>query len=259
MARVLGRVGLLVLVAGAILTLGCSQNPSYFPHLVPAGPVIETHAKPPGPGYFANFDPYACRLEVRPLEVSRPVGTQHVLIATVYDASGQPRRSRRVEWMLEGAGHIIEVDESGLLPGRGYKKDNRYAVSYTDYKEHIITRGNADPADDFVIRPGQSWCVVSSPVEGDTHVTVYAPGIYNWDQHKVTVTIHWLNAAWTIPPPSVNRVGAEHVLTTHVYRFTDRMPLANYRVRYTLLDGPPAVFLPSRQRVAEAIRDTVTF
>jgi uncharacterized repeat protein (TIGR01451 family) len=247
----------MLLAAGVLLASGCglAQNPSYFPYLLPTGDIIRTHAKPPGFGNYANFDPYACRLEVRPLEASNPVGTQHVLIATIYDNSGQPRRGRRVEWMLEGVGHIVEVDESGLTPGRGYKVDNRYAVSYTDYKQHVITRGNDNPNDDFTVRPGQSWCVISSPVEGDTHVTVYAPEVFNWDRHKLNVTIHWINAGWSIPPPAANRIGAPHTLATNVFRYTDRMPLANYRVRYTILDGPPAVFLPSQQPVAEAISD----
>jgi uncharacterized repeat protein (TIGR01451 family) len=232
---------------------GLSQNPSYFPYLLPTGDIIRTHAKPLGHGYYTNFDPHAVRLEVRPLESTNPVRTQHVLIATIYDEKGVPRRDRRVEWMVEGVGNIVEVDESGVLPGRGYKVDNKYAVSYTDYHEHLITRGNANPNDDFVIRPGQTWCVISSAVEGDTYVTVYAPEIYNWDAHKVFVTKHWVDAQWALPPPAVNRVGTEHVVTTNLFRFTDRQPLANYRVRYRILDGPPAIFLPDRTQEIEVI------
>jgi uncharacterized repeat protein (TIGR01451 family) len=254
MSRV-GRFCLVLLAAG--LTSGCfgvSQNPSYFPYLLPTGDIIRTHAKP-GLGYFSNFDPHACRLEVRPLEATNPVQTQHVLIATVYDGHGKPRRHRRVEWMLEGVGNIIEVDESGLFPGRGYKVDNKYAVSYTDYKEHRITRGTDNPNDDFVIRPGQTWCVISSAVEGDSHVTVYAPEIYNWDSHKVFVTKHWVDAEWELPQPAVNRAGTEHVFTTRIFRHTDRQPIANYRVRYRIVDGPPAVFVPSRAQEAVAVSD----
>ena len=245
-------------LAGLVLLYGCfgvSQNPSYFPHLLPTGDIIRTHAKPPGLGYFSNFDPHACRLEVRPLDATNPVQTHHVLIATIYDAEGKPRRNRRVEWMLEGAGQIVEVDESGFFPGRGYKVDNRYAVSYTDYHEHRITRGNANPNDDFVIRPGQTWCVISSAVEGDTHVTVYAPEIANWDANKVVVTKHWVDAEWVLPQPAVNRAGTEHAFVTNVFRHTDRQPLANYRVRYRIIDGPPALFLPSRTQEAVAVSD----
>jgi uncharacterized repeat protein (TIGR01451 family) len=248
----------LLLAASLSLQGGCfgiSQNPGYFPHLLPTEDIIRTHAKPPGPGYFSDFDPHAVRLEVRPLESTNPVRAQHVLIATIYDETGKPRRNRRVEWMVEGVGNIVEVDESGLFPGRGYKVDNKYAVSYTDYCEHRITRGNANPNDDFIIRPGQSWCVISSAVEGDTHVTVYAPEIANWDANKVFLTKHWVDAEWVLPPPSLNRAGSEHPVTSRIFRHTDRQPLANYRVRYRILDGPPAVFLPNRTQEAVVVSD----
>jgi uncharacterized repeat protein (TIGR01451 family) len=234
---------------------GVTQNPSYFPHLLHTGDIIQTHAKPPLHGYYSNFDPHAVKLEVRPLESTSPVRTQHVIIATVYDENGNPRRNRRVEWLVEGTGTIIEVDESGFFPGRGYKVDNKYAVSYTNYCEHTISRGNSDPNDDFVVRPGQTWCVISSAVEGDTYVTAYAPGIYNWDTHKVFVTKHWVDAEWAMPPPAVNRIGTEHVIVTNIFRHTDRQPLANYRVRYRILDGPPAFFLPNRASEFVAISD----
>ncbi len=251
-------VAVLALAAGLVTFAGCfgiSQNPSYFPHLLPTGDIIRTHARPPGLSYFSDFDPHARRLEVRPLTATSPVQTQHVLIATIYDEKGEPRRNRRIEWMLEGAGNIIEVDESGYFPGRGYKVDNKYAVSYTDYCEHRITRNNPNPNDDFVIRPGQSWCVVSSAVEGDTQVSVYAPEIADWDAYKVTVTAHWVDAEWTLAPPGVGRAGSQHVFTTRLFRHTDHQPIANYRVRYRLLDGPPAAFLPSQASEAVAVSD----
>lgn len=235
---------------------GFTHNPSYFPYLKTPGDVIQTHAKPKGRGYFADFDPHAKTLVVRPQDGAGPARGQVVLLATVYDEDGQPRRNRRIEWMLEGAGNIVEVDESGYFPGRGYKVDNKSAVSYTDYLEHTITRGNDNPNDDFTIRPGQSWCVITSAVEGDTHVTVYAPGIHDWEKRKVHVSYHWVDAVWNAPPPTTRAAGSTHLLTTTVFRGTDRQPLANYRVRYKVLDGPPAVFLPGRMGEAEAVSDT---
>jgi hypothetical protein len=244
--------GILLLTVGAT---GCMQNPSYFPFLLPAGPIQRTHAKPPGIGNFANFDKNAVRIEVRPLRSTNPVGTQHLVIATVLDDEGTPRRKRRVEWMLEGVGSIVEVDESGYLAGRGYKVDNRYAVSYTDMFEHTITRGNEDPTDDFLISPGQSWCIVSSPEEGISRLTVFAPEIYDWEKRKVEVEVHWANAQWQFPQPATVRAGSQHPLTTHIFRHSDRVPLPNYRVRYTVLDGPPAVLLPNQTREAIATTD----
>jgi hypothetical protein len=184
-------VGVCLSAAGC---LGGTGNPSYFPHYLTPGPVVPTHAKPRGLGYDANFDPKAAKLEVTPTSRTVPTRTQQVLVATVRDKDGTPRRKRRVEWILDGPGSIIEVDESGLAAGRGYVLDNKRAVSYTDYFSHTITRGNDDPADDFELRPGQTWCVISSAVEGKTTVTVYAPEVYDWDAGRQFVTIDWQNA-----------------------------------------------------------------
>ena len=51
------------------------------------------------------------------------------------------------------------------------------------------------------------------------------------------------------------RAGSSYVLTTKVLRRTDKQPLAGYRVRYRILNGPPAVFLPGRTAEVEATSD----
>src|SRR5262245_8791365 len=159
------RTALLALAALAPLGSGCSYNPGYFPWYLPPGQIVQEHAKPRF-GYFHNFDPKAVRLEVTPnQQVTAPLGSQVVLLGTVMDKDGQPRRSRRIEWILDGPGNIIEADESGVYPGRGYKVDNKYAVTYTNYVTKTITRGNNDPGDDVVVAPGQTFCVVSSSVQ----------------------------------------------------------------------------------------------
>ncbi len=254
------RLGLMLLAAGLACLAGCrAHNPSYFPHaFAPFGENHPTHAKPGGPAYYSNFDPHAVQLVVRPIQDAvNPVRTQHVVLATVRDEKGNPRRARRVEWMIEGVGHILEVDESGFLPWqRGYKTNDKHAVSYTDYYEHTFTRGTLKPDDDFVIRPGQSWCIISSAVEGDTHVTVLCPEIHDWEKRKVTTTIRWVDAFWEFPPPSTARSGTEAVLTTRVFRQTDKKPLAGYRVRYQVQEGgAAAVFSATKSREAFAISD----
>jgi uncharacterized repeat protein (TIGR01451 family) len=254
------RVCLALLLAACVVTqpgcFGGMSNPSYFPNLIPPLDIIQTHAKPPGYGYFNNFDPYAVDIVVRPLDQTNPVRTQYVMIATVRDAKGQALRARRVEWMLEGVGHIVEVDESGCTPGAGYKVSDKYAVSYTNYHEHDFNRGNKNPNDDFSIRPGQTWCVVTSPIEGDTHMTVYAPEIFNWDKGRIFVSCKWVDVNWTFPPPATVPAGTPYVVTTHIVRHTDQQPLANYRVRYTILDDdPPVVFSHSRTKEAVVSSD----
>lgn len=227
---------------------GLDSNPSYFPYLLPFEDAITTHDKPISPGNDANFDPKATTLVLMPLEATSRVRTQHVLLATVYDAKGGPLRNRTVKWELEGVGTIVEVDSNGIVPGRGHSITDKYGVSYTRYHEARITRGNANAADDFIVRPGQTYCVVTSPVEGDTHITAYAPGIFNWDNRVVHTTIRWVDVHWEFPPPAAERFGTEHVFVTRMMRFSDRRPLQGYEVRYRILDGPPAFFLPNRSQ-----------
>src|SRR5262249_27574830 len=183
-----------------------------------------------------------------------PPGTPIVLVATVFDKDGQPRRDRRVEWILEGPGNIIEVDESGLYHGRGYKVDNKYAVSYTNYTSRTVTRGNTDPTDDVAICPGQTFCVISSAVPCETVVTAYAPGVFNWNQGRVTCRLIWGEGRFKFPEPAVVRSGGEYTLTTTINRLEQDGPgpLPNYRVRYRILDGTdaPSAVLVSRTGAA---------
>lgn len=241
------------MLGGASGCFSGSQSPSYFPYLLPAGDVIRGHAKPIGPGYYANFDPHAIDLSLEPQVMTSQVGSQVIVLATVRDDKGVPRRQRRIDWKVIN-GNIIEVDESGYFPGRGGIEGNT-AFSYTSHGEHRLSRGNNNNADDVMIRPGQSWCVVSSPVEGDTHVTAVVPGIYNWDKRMKTTVVRWVDAVWEFPQRAVAKFGTEHEFVTKVARFTDRNPLAKYRVRYKILDGPPAILLPSRAQEQTVISD----
>jgi uncharacterized repeat protein (TIGR01451 family) len=238
------RIAALIAVALLLATTGCSHNPGYFPYLVPGGPIVENHAKPGGPGYFRDFDPKACKLEITPnQQINAPLGTQVVLVGSVLDKDGQARRSRRVEWLLDGPGNIIEADESGVFPGRGYKVDNKYAVTYTNYVTKTITRGNNDPGDDVVIAPGQTFCVISSSVPGETVITGYAPEVFNWDNGRVVVKICWGDGRFSYPQPAVVRFGGEYTLTTTVATSAADGGPSGYRVRYKVLDGPPAVLV----------------
>ncbi len=198
----------------ALSSCGCfggAANPSYFPFYLPPGDVIETHAKPAGQGYFNDFDPKAASIEVTPTTCSAAVNSDHVLIATVFDADGLPRRKRRVEWILEGPGEILEVDESGILPGRGYLSSNQRAVSYTGLRGHSFERGTRNPSDDFRVEAGQTWCIVRSAKPGETVVTAYAPAIHNHDKRTATARVTWAaggsGGGGDFPPPQVVRTG----------------------------------------------------
>ncbi len=236
------RVATLVLVITALASGGCTYNPGYFPWIVPPGPVIQTHAKPRF-GYFKNFDPKACRLGITPSgQANAPLGSQIVLVASVYDKDGQPRRDRRVEWMIEGPGNIVEADESGFFAGRGYKVNNKYAVTYGSYIPKTITRGNDDPKDDVTVEPGQTFIVISSAVPGETVVTAYAPEVFNWDSGRVVTKVMWGDARFSFPTSVAARVGGEATLSTGINANTADAN-SNFRVRYRVIDGPAAVLV----------------
>jgi len=247
--------GLLVLVA-----LGLGGCREAYPHTFvwPAtGDLGRTHGEPPEGGYYTNWDPHAVTLEVAPVEDVNPVQTQHVLIATVKDAEGKPLPNRRVEWMISkgSVGEIVEVDESGWRASRGHKVTNDYAISHTNNFRHSLSRGNDDPDDDVHLEPGQTWCVITSPIEGDTYVTAYAPGIYDWQNHKVFVVKHWYDVAWEFPPPATNPIGTTHELVTKVMKYSDSTPLAGYVVNYEIVDGPAGMLMPGNAVTASVKTD----
>ncbi len=229
---------------GMVATWGCRNHMPHAATWAAGGDIQQTHANPPEGGYYANWDPYAVELVVTPLKDVNPVRTQHVLVATVLDKDGEPLPNRRVEWIIsEGSvGDIVEVDESGWRASRGYKVDNHYAVSHTNNSAHVLDLGNDDPADDIELTVGQTWCVITSPIEGDTYITAYAPGIYDWGKHKVFVTKHWYDVTWEYPPPATNPIGTTHDFVTKVMKYSDGTPLAGYTVNYTLVDGPAGAF-----------------
>ncbi len=232
-------------LAGVVaLMQGCRTHMPHSFTWPSTRPTVQTHPKPPEGGYYKNWDPYAVSLEVTPLNDVNPVQTQHVLIATIRDKNGKPLPNRRVEWMInEGSvGDIVEVDESGARMSRGYKVTNHFAVSHTNHRDHKLTRGNSDPSDDIILKRGQTWCVITSPVEGTTHLTVYAPGIYDWDKHKIFARKIWSDVKWEITPPAVNLVGTTHDIVTRVSKYSDNTPLAGYEVTYRIVDGPAGTF-----------------
>lgn len=243
--RLRGIVFALAALAGLLLSTGCRNSMPHSCTWPVSGDQIPTHPKPPEGGYYTNWDPYAATIEVMPVEDVNPVGTQHIFVATVKDKDGKPLPNRRVEWMLsDGVGSFVEVDESGVRASRGYKVDNRFAVTHTNNGAHTLTRGTANTTDDVRLTRGQTWAVITSPIEGTTHVIAYAPGIHDWTKHKVFVKKHWQDVAWEFPPAAKNPVGTPHNLATKVTTYSDRKPLEGYEVTYKLLSGPAGGFAP---------------
>jgi uncharacterized repeat protein (TIGR01451 family) len=233
-----------------VLAAGCSST-------TPRTTAEATPRKSESPfsGLFSHTDPHAVRLDVRALPCSDAVRGHCVLIATVVDEQGRPLTGKRVEWTLEGVGHILAADDrGGVLTKRG-KVEKQYAVTDTGRSTQRVARNTGRPEDDIVLQAGETWCMITSAVEGETHLTVFAPDVANPETNRAIVTHRWIDSAYTLPPPQAGRPGSRVPLATRVYRQADNQPLPGYWVRYRHLDGPPVLLLPTGAHEALVISD----
>ncbi len=203
-------------------------------------------------------------LTLTPRTIVAPVGSEVALLAGVHGSDGYLRTNQRVEWSISpgGVGHFVAVAKNGtidLLLGdfnRPRKVDNTFAIGSTLRKPVTLDRGTPTTEDDVCVLNGQAWVTLTSPVEGTSHVVAYAPKVREWDDRMREATVHWIDAQWRFPEPSINLAGTRHVLTTSVMRHTDQSPCEGWRVRYEILDGPPAAFAPDGRPVVEVDTDS---
>lgn len=202
---------------------------------------------------------------VFPGKVIAPVGAEVVMLAGVCGPDGLLRANQRVEWSLApgGVGHFVQIGQKNpidcLWPFRDgpEKIDNSYAIGHTAAKYILLTRGSPTPSDDVPVSRGQAWLTVTSPVEGTSYVTAYAPTAYAWETRKQTSSIHWVDAQYAFPPPAVNPTGTSHTFTTTLSRHSNQTPLVGWRVRYEIRDGPPAGLGPEQSSVLEVLTDSL--
>ncbi len=194
---------------------------------------------------------YDAYVTLCPQKIVAPVGAEVVVLAGVCGLDGKLLSDQQVEWMLPpgGVGTFVTTGQrthlnqlTGWLHGdaAARKVDNTYLVSRTSGKYITLTRGTPEPSDDVSVLRGQAWTSVSSPIEGTSYVTAFAPEVYGWDSRQRTATIDWVDARWTLPPPAINPVGSRHTLTTSVVRQTNSSPVIGWRVRYEITGGPSA-------------------
>ncbi len=185
------------------------------------------------------------------------------MIASANGPDGRLKTGRRVEWTLDpgGVGHFVAIDGASLFhpflrwDSWPRKVDATFAIGKTLRQNITLTRGTPIPDDDMLVMAGQTWITVTSPVEGTSYLSAYAPDVHGWDRHKQSARIHWIDAAWSFPPAAVNPVGTRHVFTTTVLRHTDQSPIAGWLVRYEIIDGPPAGFAPDGATAVQIATD----
>ncbi len=179
----------------------------------PAGPALPGETEEyPGPPRFWN----KAGLVISPARILAQVGSEVPMFAGVCDGEGHLQPYEKVEWMLDhsGAGSFVSVNEPlrpfylDLVSSNPHKIDNNYAVSETLPANVILTRGTPNINDDTVMPRGYAWVTVTSPREGASYVTAYAPDVYSWDARQKSAVIYWIDADWVFPAPVCTSRGA---------------------------------------------------
>ena len=235
---------------------------------VPPPPPGQVPAAPPPAPFFGLFDSTGVggladsRLTLSPQSIVAPVGSEVVLIGGIVDSQGRGATSQRVDWMLspESVGEFVAVDQSAscfLLrfpSNRPRKVTNSYAISSTTTARKAIGRGTATEQDNVVVERGQTYVTVSSPTDGASYVTAFAPHVPAWDLRKQNAVIYWVDAQFSFPAPAIAPIGERHTFTSVVTRLSDGSPLEGFLVRYTSTD-PNAVFAPGGTPSVEVLTD----
>lgn len=253
-------VGYLILteMLCALVPCGCAEFRA--PRIDPTGQRIFAEPAPvyrDEPGPMASWDPVD--LIVAPRATVAPVGSEVVLTAGVRGQDNYLITNERIHWTLDpgGVGEFVDIQPGSWCDflvcdfTRPHKVDATYAVGSTSRKSVRLTRGTPSTEDDVCVLSGQTWISVTSPIEGTSLVTAFAPSVYGWEQRKQTAKIHWVDAQWRFPPPAINPAGTRHVFTTTVMRQTDQSACAGWRVRYQIAGGPAAGFAPSGAQSVE--------
>ncbi len=263
-SRMRGRWYRIALALCAALSSGCVYWQT--PRLDPSGERLFTEpVVSPCPAYRCEpgrplaDDPLAVLLA--PRRTVAPVGSEVILVAGVRAGDGYLRTNERLEWSIApgSVGQFVDVqrnDWTDLLLGdfnRPRKISNTFAIGSTSREYVRLDRGTPTPSDDVCVLRGQGWITVTSPIEGTSHVVVYAPGVVPWDGRLREATIYWIDAQFGFPPPSISPAGSRHVLTTTVLRQSNQAPHVGWVVRYEIVGGPPAGFLPDGAPAVEVL------
>lgn len=205
-----------------------------------------------GPGIFLT-----------PGEQIAPVGSEVLVIGSFLGYDQFLRTNQRVEWSLDGVGHIMDINSGSYcdwIYGQfqsSHKVNDRYVVTTTTRSHKTLDRGTASTKDDINILPGQSWISINSTREGTSHIAAIAPKIGDWQKRTDAAKIHWVDVQWLTPKASINPASATRTLTTHVRRKSNQSPRVNWIVQYELLSGPDGGFGPSKARLVEVTTDSL--
>lgn len=216
------------------------------PAVVPAAPPQPIVVTPPPPVVTPAAP--VVSLQLGPTDTIAPVGSEVILVAGVPTSKQMLHSRHRVEWTVapSSAGHIASISQPAPCDwlfgsaNSARKIDANYAISTTALRGYLLNRGTPTPLDDLLVSPGQTWVSVTSPQEGVSYVSAFAPQLGTFEARQRSAQIYWVDAQWSFPPATTAPAGGRQTLSTSVLRLSDRSPLAGYAVRYSIVGGAPA-------------------
>ena len=207
------------------------------------------------PGYEGNYaasappDPVkGPALILTPKIFFAPINSEVVLVASYLGNGEYLRTNQPIEWSLDGAGAILTYDTGSWCDwahldfSKSQKINDRYVKTKTSANLWTIDRGTPDTKDDVEILKGQTWITLKSTKEGTSHVNVITPTIDDWTKRSANAAIHWIDAQFAFPKPTVASVGDPRPLTTIVSRSSNGSPRSGWFVEYEVIGGTAAGF-----------------
>ncbi len=223
-----------------IMTVGPSPQPVAATTPIAGTPPIITNVPAPTTALSVALP----GVTLQPGRLVAPIGTEVIMVSAVHQQARPQVPYQRVEWLLapQGVGTFLATGRSDrpFFGASAMKLDNNYAVTETAGIARVLNRGTATPTDDVSIAPGQAWITISSPTEGVSYVTAFAPELLGVSSNRQTAVINWVDARWTLSPSRTAKIGTSAPLNVTVYRQSNGAPVPNWRVRYTISGGPPA-------------------
>lgn len=199
---------------------------------------------------FGPFRSNATRIDLTPSTSNKPTKKDVLLVATIYDKDGSPLRRRPVEWSIDGPGEFVVIDDGGWFTSRGRKAGSKSASTTThNFEEKLDKKTYSSSAEEPIIKPGQTWVVVSSAVEGKTVITAVCPDISDRDKGRIVASINWADTDFSFPQSQVVPAGGEAQLRTDVARMASTAGANGFRVRYRIVSGTAATLMPGGEGV----------
>lgn len=197
------------------------------------------------------------KIMVNPTRLIAPVGSEVVLVGGLCGDDGYLVTCQKIEWSLsrDSVGQIVDYSDRGRIWNASKKLSADYVITSTSNRSEIVTRGTPSVTDDIIQQKGQCWVSLTSASEGTSYVTAIAPAAATWPQRRQVATIYWVDCQWAFPNPVSVPAGQSYTLSTRLTRTATNAPIANWIVRYDIVDGTAATFGPDNSTSIEVRTD----